>query len=125
MNHKQRKRKHLKKIKQEKNIESERNITNFEKIKKNIEENFPDLKIKYSFNNEFWKGSFIHTNGAFLFSIFKDSKWDDIKRNIEDYIYNRLFQNTFPDCLICYEKITTGSAYCRKCRYLFFVTIVF
>ena len=102
-----------------KKIVKETKLTTFEEIKNNIEETFPDLKTEYIFNNKFWKGSFIHPNGAFLFSILEDSKWVDIKRNIEDFISNRLLQNTFPECLICYEKITSGAAYCRKCSFIF------
>ena len=92
MNHKQRKRKHLKKIKQEKNIESERNITNFEKIKKNIEETFPDIKTNYSYNpiSKYYEVAFtdLNTPSIIKLSIFEDSKWIDIKKTSKkDYLF--------------------------------------
>ena len=73
-------------------------MTKFEEIKKHIEETFPDIEIEYSFDdkNKFYRGSFNHSNGVFLFSIQKDSKWIDIKRNIEKFISPKLLQDGFP-----------------------------
>ena len=123
MNHKQRKRKHLKKIKQEKNIESERNITNFEKIKKNIEETFPDIKTNYSYNpiSKYYEVTFtdLNTPSIIKLSILEDSKWIDIKKNIEKRVSFYKENHGLPECLICYEKITTTVGYCNVCSLIF------
>ena len=96
-------------------------MTKIEEIKKLIEETFSDIKVEYIFDdkNTFCQGFFKHPNGVFVFSIKKDSKCINIKRSIEEFISQKLFQNGFPECLICYEEITTQAGYCSVCSFIY------
>ena len=58
-------------------------------------------------------------NGVFCFSIRKDSKWINIKRNIEEFISLKIIEDGFPECLICYEEITSEVGYCNVCRFIY------
>ena len=106
-----------------KRLRKEKKLSNLKELKKDIKETFPDIKPKYSFN-PFTKNhevSFIDLNSPSLItlSILEDSTWIDIKKNIEKRIAFYKENYGLPECLICYEKITSVVGYCRMCTLIY------
>ena len=112
-NNKQRKRIRQKNQKQK--------LKELDEIKDLIDKNFPDIKTKYNFNDEkkCYEPFFEHNNGFCVITFKEDSRWSDIKRNIEKIISPHLLENGKPECLVCYEKIETIVGYCNVCSFTF------
>ena len=101
--------------------EEEKKMKKVDEIKNLIDKTFPNIKPQYKFNNKhkYYEVFFHHPNGDCILSINEDSKWIEIKRNIKKIISSELTKNGFPECLICYEEITSKVGYCNVCTFIY------